>query len=366
LIFSPKYPIAFDIGIHDIHVLQLEKSRGRFRIRTLLYQKLERGLTDIGQGEPDLLKALRRIKKKGRFLGNRAVIHVPAHRVLSFPVEFTVKGNESIEALIIREVEQNLPYPIEEAVIDYPSISKLPKGNLQKAIIVSVKRRDIEDILKVFRKAGFQADAMDFRPISSICLHQYLFSVSDKPSVICYVGREESSVQIFNNEHILAMNNFSWGLGRLIHKLNANLGFDETSGNALNLLAQYGIQSRPLKNNAALSPGEQGEDPDGVNTGRIVSRIITPAIEELVFEFHKIIGYTRNKEAIHGINDISFYGVAPMIKGLDHYIQNRMGIPAKTVNLLDQIQIRKNPMGGNDIIPYAAALGLAMREIPWL
>lgn len=359
MIFSPKYPIAFDIGIHDIHALQLEKKGDKLQIRNMFYQRLESNLTDIRQSEQDLLTALKTIKKKAHFSGNRAVIHLPANRVISFPIEFMIKANETLEDAIILEVEQNLAYPLEEAVIDYPSISESPKGTLQKAVIVSVKRKDIEDILSVFRRAGFQADAVDFRPISSICLHQYLFEVSDKPSVICYVGQEESSVQIFNNERILAMNNFPWGLGRLVSKLNANLGFEKTSGNALNLLTQHGIQVRSL---------EKSDDPHAANTGRIVSRIIIPTIEELVFEFHKIIGYTRNKEDIHGINDISFYGAATLIQGLDHYIENRMGIPAKTVHLLDKIDIRKNHMGEavNDIMPYAAALGLAMREIPWL
>ncbi|MCK5096585.1 MAG: hypothetical protein KAR45_00700, partial [Desulfobacteraceae bacterium] len=75
-----------------------------------------------------------------------------------------------------------------------------------------------------------------------------------------------------------------------------------------------------------------------------------------------------NKEGVQVFNDISFYGSALMIKGLDQYIQRRMNIPAKTVNILDQIDIKKHLLteDSNDITPFAAALGLAMREIPWL
>jgi type IV pilus assembly protein PilM len=361
---TKKYPIAFDIGFHDIYALQLEKHGGRFRIQEMFHQRLERELTDIKQSSPDLLNALKIIKKQGRFKGNRAVIHIPAHKVFSFPIEFILKSDETMEEAILREVEQNLPYPIEEAVIDYPSMTRSTKKKPQKVIIVSVHRNDIEEILAVFKKAGFQADALDFRPISSIRLHQYIADISDDPSVICYVGREASSVQIFNNDRILAMNKFPWGLNRLIHKLNTNLGFEETTANGLELLTQHGISASGKSTSGIRS----ADDIQDANTGPIVARIITPAIEELVFEFHKILGYIRNKEGIHRIKDISFYGAAPMILGLDDYIQNRMNIPAKTINILDQIDIKPHLLaaGFDDITPFAAALGLAMREIPWL
>ena len=367
---TKKYPIAFDIGFHDIHALQLGKSRDRFSIQSMFHQKLEKDLTDIRQSSPDLIEALKIIKKQGRFKGNRAVIHIPAHKVFSFPIEFVLNKDETMEEAIIREVEQNLPYPLEEAVIDYPSMTRSSPKKPQKVIIVSVHRSDVEEILMVFKKAGFKPDALDFRPISSIRLHQYLARISDDPSVICYVGREESSVQIFNNDRILAMNKFPWGLERVIEKLNVNLGFKETTDNARDLLKQHGIRlntsAKTIK--SAQPPDDPTDDPHDVNIGPIVSRIITPTIEELVFEFHKILGYIRNKEGIHKINDISFYGAASMITGLDHYIENRMNIPAKTINILDHIDIKPDLVaeGFNDITPFAAALGLAMREISWL
>lgn len=365
--YFKKYPIAFDIGFHDIHALQLEKKADSFRVRAMFHQKLERALVDIKQSRQDLLKTLKTIKKNAGFKSNRAVIHFPAHKVLSFPVEFEVKKNETLDDAIIREVEQNLPYPVKDAVIDYPSITKSKKNNLQKVIIISVKRSDIEELLSVFKKAGFEADAVDFRPISSIRLHQYLFDVSSRPSVICYIGSKESSVQIFNNKGILAMNKFSWGMNQVITKLNVNLGFKETKTNALNLLRQHGINLTSSYSQGSKT-AQPPDDPHAGKTGRIVSRIITPSIEELVFEFHKILGYIRNKEDIHEINDISLYGSALMIKGLDQYIQIRMNIPTTTVNLMDQIDTRKNLLTdvSNDITPFAAALGLAMREIPWL
>jgi len=361
-----KYPIAFDLGFHDIYALQLGKSRDRFRILSMYHQRLERDLTDIKKSGSDLVQALKIIKKQGGFKGNRAVIHVPAHKVFSFPIEFILKNDEIMDDAIIREVAQNLPYPIEDAVIDYPSITGSPQKKFYKVIIVSARRSDIEEIIDVFKRAGFRPDALDFRPISSIRLHQYLSEVSEDPSVICYVGREESSVQIFNNDRILAMNKFHWGLNRLIDKLNTNLGFEDATTNSLDLLKHHGIRS---SDSGKLIKAEHSSDEThDITIGPIVSRIITPTVDELVFEFHKILGYIRNKEGIHKINDISFYGAASMITGLDHYIQNRMNIPAKTIHILDQIDITPalTAAVSNDITPFASAMGLAMREIPWL
>lgn len=363
---TKKYPIAFDLGFHDIYALQLTKSRDRFRISSMFHQRLENDLIDIPKSHSELVRALKIIKKLGGFKGNRAVVHIPAHKVFSFPIEFVLKNDETMDEAILREVEQNLPYPIEEAVIDYPSITGSDQKKVYKVIIVSAQRNDIDEILDVFKQAGFRADALDFRPISSIRLHQHLAEVAEDPSVICYVGREESSVQIFNNNRILAMNKFPWGLGRLVDKLNTNLGFKNKTTNALDLLVNHGIRSGDsVKSTTPQLPLDESPD---TAIGPIVSRIITPTIEELVFEFHKILGYIRNKEGVHKINDISFYGSAAMITGLDHYIQTRMNIPAKTIQILDHIDMKPDleASAAKDITPFAAALGLAMREIPWL
>jgi len=360
-----KYPIAFDIGFHDIHALQLEKSRGKFKIHSMFHQKLKRALIDTEHSSQDLLESLKVIKKKGGFKDNRAVIHFPAHKVFSFPIECTQRKNEVIEEAIIKEVAKHLPYPLEDAVIDYPSITPSSKENFQKVIIVSVQRSDIERILLIFKKAGFQVDAVDFRPISSIRLHQYLFEVSDTPSVICYIGSKESSVQIFDNERILAMNKFTWGVNQIISTLNVNLGFDEKKSNAMSLLLKHGINSTSEKKKSSDKTLDETSDN---KTGRVIARIIAPTLDQLILEFHKILGYIRNKDGVYKISGISFYGSAPKLKGLDQYIQSRLNIPAKTVSIQDYIEMKKDfsKAGSNDITPFAAAIGLAMREIPWL
>ena len=98
----------------------------------MFHQKLEHELTDIKQSSPDLLNALKIIKKQGKFKGNRTVIHIPAHKVFSFPIEFVLKEDETMEEAIVREVDQNLPYPLEEAVIDYSSVTRSAKKSFRK------------------------------------------------------------------------------------------------------------------------------------------------------------------------------------------------------------------------------------------
>jgi len=362
MIFSKKYPIAVDIKTRGINALQFKQTKGKLSIRSLLHLELDDELKDF-KGSASFLTALKTLKKHSKFKGKRVVLHIPADKVLSFPIEFKVKDNESIDHAIIREAEKNLPFGLEEAVIDYPSITPEGKDKLRKAIIVAIRRDDILDLLAVFKKAGLMVEAVDFQPVSFIRLHDHLFGVMDKPGIICHIGYRESSVQIMTRDHILALNKFPWGVDQVKDKLNINLEFESEKGIALNLLRTHGI-SRLTQDRDVPGMDRKTE----TKIGRIITRIITPSIEELVFEFHKIIGYARSKEQIHNIENISFYGLTSMIKGLDQYIEKRMNISCRIVNPLDKIGLPKNSaqLAPDEINDFAPALGLGMREIPWL
>ena len=101
---------------------------------------------------------------------------------------------------------------------------------------------------------------------------------------------------------------------------------------------------------------------------RAIYQIITPQIEEWIFDFYKIIAYLRSED--HDINfaGIYMYGCAPLIPRLDHYLEKRLNIPTKLVNPLATLAL-----SGGSVLPdiseggpFSMALGLGMRKVSWL
>jgi type IV pilus assembly protein PilM len=347
------YPIAIDIGSDAVYALQLQTQPEKLKIRNMMYQKLDMETIDFEDQICALPPILKRIKKDKQFKGRRVIAHIPVRKVQCFPVKFMVNKNQIIDEAIAKEVEKNLPYPLDEAVIDYPSIDypsigRTDPGQYCKVIVTAVLKKDIEMIMDVFNTAGLLLEVIDYRPVSFIRLHHHLFKPLEKPIIICHIGQGESSVQILNKHRILAIDKFDWGINHLISKLNTNLNFEDKKFNAINLLRKHGLKQKSQKK-------------EDQKIRHIVSRIILPGVEELVFEFHKLLGYVRNKEILGEVQTIYLYGFANWIKDLDTYIEKRVNIP---VRIMDTVSFDLN--GYDEIEPFIPALGLAIRKVQCL
>jgi len=110
---------------------------------------------------------------------------------------------------------------------------------------------------------------------------------------------------------------------------------------------------------------DQTDDPTLANIRRAIYQIITPSVDELVYEFHKMISYVRSEEQSPVFEGIYIYGCAAQIHHLDRYLQKRLGIPSKLINPLKKLELIDDRILPHVVegAPFALALGLAMRKM---
>jgi len=118
-------PIGIEIDDHHIYAAQLKKTRQGITVRELFHRKLGNGQMESLASLDDMVPVLKEIAKSKRFRGKSAVILLPAQYVDSFPVNFEISSDQMLEEAIVRECGKYLSIPIEEAVIDYPSIDDI-------------------------------------------------------------------------------------------------------------------------------------------------------------------------------------------------------------------------------------------------
>ena len=168
-------PIAFDIQRSWVDVVQIRTSRTGITIHHMARHPV--APCDPLKKSPfhHLVPLLKAILKEGRFRERKAVVHLPGEHVLSFPVAFQAHRGESLEQALVKETAKNLPYPLEEAVIDYPCLGSDPSNNGHRATVVAARQREVLSLFQAFKGCGFQPMAMDFGPLSLIRLHNFFF-----------------------------------------------------------------------------------------------------------------------------------------------------------------------------------------------
>ena len=366
--FKSTYPIGLDIGKNHIYAAQFKESRNGLAVRGLWHKRLKGGESDDPDNLSNIIVPLfREIARYKRFRGKKAVVHMPSQKNFTFPIRFQASADEDLEALIVRESEKYMPFPIEEAVIDYPSISPLSSGGPDEyaATIVASRREHTEHYISMLKKAGLNVEVFDFSVSALLRLHHQLFKPTDNPIFLGNIGHTESQLSIVTKEDILAQRSIAWGTQSIVDQIQANfehIGDDQKAGI---LLKKYGLLHEDReKSKIRLGPSDKAEMESML---KVFYQIISPHIEDLILECHKIIAYVRSEVPNPNFEAIYMYGLANMIGNLDAYIEKRLQIPTKLVNpVKDGIFQNDGILAGvSEGAEFALALGLAMRKVTW-
>ena len=365
---KPKYPIGIDIDDQNVYAVQLEQRRKDFAVRGLVHRELDGETEGTLEASDGLVYFLREIRRNKQFLGRRVVAHLSSQNVFSFPIRFQVAEKETLEDAILRQSKEHLPFPIEQTIIDYPSITDPPSSepDAYRATIIAVRRDIIEQYLHIFDRAGLKVETIDYGISSLIRLHSYLFNIDRNPIILCNMGYTQTMLSAVTADSILAQRSIPWGVGVLLERIQAQLELSNDKDTAKMLLKKYGL----LYEDRASSRTDMDSDQStAINTPyRTVYQIVTPHIDELINEFRKITSYLRAREPNLRLEGIYLYGYAPLISNLNRYLEERLQITTKLVNPMTKVALADDHIlpDISEGAPFGLALGLGMRKESWL
>ena len=365
--FKSTYPIGIDIGERDIHALQLLPTPQGLAVRGLVHRELDFDLCEEKGRDGDAVSVFKEIVKSGQFRGKRAVVHLPPQLIVSFPISFQVGENEVLEEVILREAIAHLPFPLAEAIIDYPSLVQEQEGSRSRcqATIVAVRRAELDRYLAILKRAGLTVEAVDYSVASLIRLHRYLVGPLRDTDILCHLGRCGSLITFVRQENILGERIFSWGMQGLYDKLFANLQTLRELRQARVLLEKHGL-SYEDRHGAGGGDPKPGPQPSA-DMSRAIFQIISPHMDELIYEFHKMITYVRSRETIPVFDGIYIYGEGGAIDYLNAYLEKRLQIPVRIMDPMKTVPSGRQEMADRtELSSYALAFGLAIRKVSWL
>ena len=363
-----KYPIAIDMADQGIYAAQLVDVRQGVAVREMFCRRLDDGKGESPDRTDEWVSAFKEIRKNKRFAGRRVALHLPPQSVFKFPIRFHLNGGETVEEAILRESKAYLPFPMGEAIIDYPALVS-PSGGEEdpfRAMIIAVRRDELMKYTSLLKRAGLVVEAVDVPLCSLIRLHKALDRLPQTPVLLCNIGETESMLAIVTNSGILAQRHVPWGTRTLLEKVRAGFGLKDEGRKAEALLTRYGL----LYEDRGAWKQEVGaaNDATAESVFRAIYQIVSPHIEELVYELHKLIGYVRSAEHNTSLEGMFLYGEANVIRHLDRCLARRFSLPTQVMDpisrmdFLDESILPDRSRGA----PFGLALGLAMRRISWL
>jgi len=252
------------------------------------------------------------------------------------------------------EIEQFLPYGVEDFVVDYKimSIDSEEGEDVLNALVAAVPSDIIKSYIATSKKSGFSIKSIN---IYSDCLGKFIenyLPYPDENILVVDIGASLARLIIFKNNKYFA-------------SFNSKLGGDEAS----KMLARdqrLGIKEAEHKKvSMGLAMAKDLYSKDSLN-GYVSdeSVLMTDYCDSLGAEISRVINYFRTRKISGIIHRVVLIGGGTRIKEMDKYLQGLLGVDVEYFSKLERMNFSASEAKTihQNIGKIAPAIGAVLRR----
>lgn len=197
-------------------------------------------------------------------LANRqlSISALPTSSTLQRRLELKLKKEKAIQAVLSFQAEPLIPYPIEQALLDWMYIER--SENASKISLFAARRDHLSNHLERFKLLNIEPEVVASVPAALACYVNF-FVVSDKPIFIVYLGQQEAMCTLVQGSTVLAAQSSYYDVNdreglkqELLKMLYAlNKGYDDVEKIVVTGLVEDAFELAEALGKEALIPEER-------------------------------------------------------------------------------------------------------------
>ena len=316
-----KRYLTLDIGASAVKLAEFEGGKGGLTLVNYGIAALAAPL-DAGNAGALLSPALLEIVREKGIKPGPVAISISGQMVFPrFASIAAAGGAEKFDQMIRFEIEQNIPFPIDEMICDRQVLGDNENGE-KNVMIVAAKTDQVEDIAAAVRGAGFTPELVDVAPIAITNVLRYAGAAGDECCVLLDIGSKTTSLVIADGDKLY--NRSIPVAGNTITKEIAS---------ALGCTAE---EAEAYKREAAyVALGGVVEDED--ETRDRVSKVCRAVMTRLHAEVSRSINFYRSQQG--GSVPVKLYitGGTALLPQLDRFFSERLQLEVEYVNPFDVV-----------------------------
>ena len=311
-----KRYLTLDIGASAVKLAEFEGGKGGLTLVNYGIAALAAPL-DAGNAGALLSPALLDIVREKGIKPGPVAISISGQMVFPrFASIAAAGGAEKFDQMIRFEIEQNIPFPIDEMICDRQVLGDNENGE-KNVMIVAAKTDQVEDIAAAVRGAGFTPELVDVAPIAITNVLRYAGAAGDECCVLLDIGAKTTSLVIADGDKLY--NRSIPVAGNTITKEIASaLGCTPEEAEAYKREAAY------------VALGGVVEDED--ETRDRVSKVCRAVMTRLHAEVSRSINFYRSQQG--GSVPVKLYitGGTALLPQLDRFFSESLQLEVEYVN----------------------------------
>lgn len=314
--------IGLDIGASAIKVCVYDTSFRRFELVDVISREVPR----VVAGEDDnleelqretLAQLLRELRATGVLQGEAVVTALPGDRLSSRVMTLPFTDRKQIESTIGFELENYLPYDVDELVYDY---TILEVGDAQTRLLASaVEREYFEDLLALFAEVEVDPRLIGVGPLAFVHILKHL-PIQDLGAVaIIDMGAEHTDIAVFRGGQPELVRTVRRGGEKLTQALANELGTERD-------------RAEMVKREEGVIALEGTSFAD--ERAEAIARACRNALDPLLQRIHMSLQARMGQDAAdQEISRIYLCGGGANLRGIYDYIEEVMEVPVEPLPL---------------------------------
>ena len=298
---------------------------------------------------PDLGMQMRAVMRERGIRPAPLMISLSGQMVFPRFVKLPAVSEDKLQQMVQYEVEQNVPFPLDEIVWNYQFLGDASSGE-QAAMIVAAKVDSVREVTDSVTAAKLEPDLVDVAPMALYNCLKYNYPDLDGCTVLLDIGARSTNLIFVEDEKIysrcipVAGNAITSEIAKVFE-----ISFEE----AERLKAERAFVS--------LGGVYQAEDEIDEKISKIVRNVVT----RLHAEISRSINFYRSQQGGSVPTRIILTGGSAVIPQLDYFFREKLQVEVEVLNPFNNLHIspRLNPKAlEHDGFEMAECVGLALRR----
>ena len=298
---------------------------------------------------PDLGMQMRAVMRERGIRPAPLMISLSGQMVFPRFVKLPAVSEDKLQQMVQYEVEQNVPFPLDEIVWNYQFLGDASSGE-QAAMIVAAKVDSVREVTDSVTAAKLEPDLVDVAPMALYNCLKYNYPDLDGCTVLLDIGARSTNLIFVEDEKI-----YSRCIPVAGNAITSEIAkvFEISFAEAERLKAERAFVS--------LGGVYQAEDEIDEKISKIVRNVVT----RLHAEISRSINFYRSQQGGSVPTRIILTGGSAVIPQLDYFFREKLQVEVEVLNPFNNLHIspRLNPKAlEHDGFEMAECVGLALRR----
>lgn len=343
--------IGLDISTSSIKFAEVNLGKKEPVLTNIGMVPLPEGL--IRDGEVENLEgvsaALKELWKQFRIKRKRVILGIANQKVIVRPMDLPYLPAEELDSAVRYQVQEFIPIPIEEAVIDYEVVDEYitPEEERMQTVLLAAAHKEMVNIfVDVLQAAGLVPEAVEvkaFAIVRSLLKKEYQFLEEEQEPTgsVCLV-------------------NVGAGITNLCLVKEGTPRF-------VRMIMRGGDYfTKILMEQLSMSPAEAEDIKRGRSQDEEATKLLQKEMQTFIGEIRRSLEYYISQTQERDLNKVILSGSGSKVVNLAVEINRGLRLPAEMGHPLQNVQLGKLPYTPEEIAELepsvAVCVGLALRD----